>query len=236
MLFGAVAARRETIAWLERRPLYGRTRGRHPRARAGERPGGDACARSGAEVVELPAIRIVPRLDAGRCATRSPTSTPTRWSCLTSPNGVRPAVRGDGRARAATRARSPTRPSPRSAPAPPRALAEHGVIADIVPESYVAEALVEALAAVDGRGPAGAGRARGRGPRRAPRRARRARRGGRRRRALRDRRASSPTPRRSRRRRAPTTSPSPRRRPSATWSRRSATASRAAPGSSRSAR
>ena len=38
--------------------------------------------------------------------------------CITSPNGARAALRGDGGRRAATRARSPTRASRRSAPAP----------------------------------------------------------------------------------------------------------------------
>ena len=74
------------------------------------------------------------------------------------------------------------------------ALAEHGVIADVVPERFVAEALVEALAGVDVARPAGARRPRRRGARRAPRRARRARREGRRRRALRDGRARTPSP------------------------------------------
>ena len=41
-----VAARRETIAWLERPPLFGRRGRRHPGAGAGERPRGDARARS----------------------------------------------------------------------------------------------------------------------------------------------------------------------------------------------
>ena len=60
-----------------------------------------------------------------------------------------PAVRGDGGARASTPGRSPAPPSPRSGPGTARALAEHGIVADVVPERFVAEALVEALAEVE---------------------------------------------------------------------------------------
>ena len=69
-------------------------------------------------------------------------------------------------------------------PGTARALREHGVVADVVPERFVAEALVEALADVPV--VARAGRPGARGPRRAARRAARAGRRGRRARALRD--------------------------------------------------
>ena len=65
--------------------------------------------------------------------------------CLTSPNGVRllfERLRDDGRdARALAGARVAA-----IGPGTARALSEHGVIADVVPERFVAEGLVEALA------------------------------------------------------------------------------------------
>jgi uroporphyrinogen III methyltransferase/synthase len=95
----------------------------------------------GAEVVEAPAIRIVP-LDG-------PTPDLGRYDlvCLTSPNGVgllfdRLRARGlDARALAGARVAA-------IGPGTARALSEHGVIADVVPERFVAEGLIEALADV----------------------------------------------------------------------------------------
>ena len=80
VLIGPVAARRETIAWLERRPLHGSARRRHTGARPGQRPGRGA-ARAGrrggraAGDPDRPAARL-PR----RFATRCSPFTPTRWS------------------------------------------------------------------------------------------------------------------------------------------------------------
>src|SRR5918996_531100 len=59
VLIGPVAARRETIAWLERRPLHGR-RVVVTRARAQASGLAAALGALGAEVIELPTIRIVP--------------------------------------------------------------------------------------------------------------------------------------------------------------------------------
>ena len=135
-----------------------------------------AGARSGAEVVETPAIRIEPRpLDEVAAVDAIRT---TRWSASRA-RTARAAARRPSSA-AATRARSPAPPSRRSARAPPPSCARRGIRADVVPERSVAEALVEALADVDGGGPARAGGPRRRGARRAARRAARARRPGRR--------------------------------------------------------
>ena len=88
LLFGPVAARREAIAWLERRPLHGR-RVVVTRARA-QASGLAATLRElGAEVVELPAIRIEPLLDTD--AVRDAVADLHSYALvvLTSPNGVR---------------------------------------------------------------------------------------------------------------------------------------------------
>ena len=93
----------------------------------------------GASVVEAPAIRIVP-LDGP-----APDVSGYDLVCLTSPNGVetlfaRLSARGlDARALAGARVAA-------IGPGTARALASHGVIADVVPERFVAEGLIEALA------------------------------------------------------------------------------------------
>jgi uroporphyrinogen III methyltransferase/synthase len=147
LLFGAVAARRDAIAWLERRPLHGR-RVVVTRARA-QASGLAATLRAlGAEVIELPAIRIEPRLDAAEVRDAVADLHTYALVCLTSPNGARllfeaMAVQGrDARSLANATVAA-------IGPGTAAALAERGVIADVVPERFVAEALVEALAGVD---------------------------------------------------------------------------------------
>jgi uroporphyrinogen III methyltransferase/synthase len=147
LLFGPVAARRETIAWLERRPLYGR-RVVVTRARA-QASGLAATLRSlGAEVVELPAIRIEPRLDSAEVRDAIESLHSYALVCLTSPNGVRllfEAMAAQGRdARALANATIAA-----IGPGTAAALAERGLIADVVPDRFVAEALVDALAEVE---------------------------------------------------------------------------------------
>jgi uroporphyrinogen III methyltransferase / synthase len=147
LVFGPVAARREAISWLEKRPLHGR-RVVVTRARA-QASGLAATLRSlGAEVIELPAIRIEPRLDTD--AVRDAVAALHSYAlvCLTSPNGVRllfGAMAAQGRDARALANSVVAAIGPGTA----AALAEHGVIADIVPERFVAEALAEALADVD---------------------------------------------------------------------------------------
>jgi uroporphyrinogen III methyltransferase/synthase len=137
-LIGPVARLRQAMAWFDRRPLSGIsvavTRAREQVSSLSGR------LRSlGAAVVEAPAIRIVPR----------PFTLPDLGDydllCLTSPNGVRLLFDqlaqdgGDARALAGLTVAA-------IGPGTARALNERGVVADIVPERFVAEALVEALA------------------------------------------------------------------------------------------
>jgi uroporphyrinogen III methyltransferase / synthase len=145
-LFGPVAALRSELAWFESRPLGGRTVA-VTRARA-QASGLAARLRDlGAAVIEAPAIRIQeidgPAPELGRYD----------LVCLTSPNGVRllfarlhragrdarafGGMGGVGGARIAA-----------IGPGTAAALCEHGLIADVVPERFVAEGLVEALADV----------------------------------------------------------------------------------------
>jgi len=148
IVVGPVVERREELAWLERRPLHGR-RVVVTRARA-QASGLAARLRSlGAEVVELPAIRIVPRIDTGEVREAVASIGDYALICLTSPNGVRllfeaiaEAAGRDARALAGATVAA-------IGPGTAGALAEHGIEADVVPERFVAEALVEALAGVD---------------------------------------------------------------------------------------
>ncbi len=147
LLFGPVAARRDAIAWLERRPLHGR-RVVVTRARA-QASGLAATLRAlGAEVIELPAIRIVPRLDTHEVRDAVESLHSYALVCLTSPNGVRllfEAMAAQGRdARALANATVAA-----IGPGTAAELADRGVVADVVPERFVAEGLVEALAGVE---------------------------------------------------------------------------------------
>ena len=159
IVVGPVAGRRGELAWLERRPLHGR-RVVVTRARA-QASGLAATLRGlGAEVVELPAIRIEPRLDSDEVRRAVESIRDYSLVCITSPNGAdllfealaaaeRDQGGGDGGnppldARALASATVAA-----IGPGTARALARHGIAADVVPERFVAEALVEALAGVE---------------------------------------------------------------------------------------
>ncbi|MGZ5348045.1 MAG: uroporphyrinogen-III C-methyltransferase [Solirubrobacterales bacterium] len=141
---GHVAARREQIAWLERRPLHG-VKVVITRARAQASELSRRLEALGAEAIELPAIRIVPRTDSAELSRAVESIHAYALVCLTSPNGVRllfEAMAEQGRdARALANAQVAA-----IGPGTARALAEHGIAADVVPERYVAESLVESLA------------------------------------------------------------------------------------------
>jgi uroporphyrinogen III methyltransferase/synthase len=146
IVVGPVVRRRETLAWLERRPLYGR-RVVVTRARA-QASGLAARLRGlGAEVVELPAIRIEPRIESEEVRRAVESIGEYALVCLTSPNGVRllfEALRAAGLDARALAGATVAAIGPGTA----RALAKCGIAADIVPERFVAESLVEALGGV----------------------------------------------------------------------------------------
>ncbi len=133
---GDVCALREQLAWLEHRPLHGRTVA-VTRARAQASALAARLRSLGAKVIEAPAIRIEP-LD-----TPLPAMNGYDLVCVTSPNGaellldrLRDARELAGRTVAAI------------GPGTAAALRARGVEADVVPERAVAEGLVEALADV----------------------------------------------------------------------------------------
>ena len=173
IVVGSVVERREALGWLERRPLHGR-RVVVTRARA-QASGLAATLRGlGAEAVELPAIRIEPRIESDEVRRAIERIGEYALVCLTSPNGVHllfealraagsdtrtlggtpknkqvekvgPSASGQAHARTGTTIAA-------IGPGTARALAEHGVEADVVPERFVAEALVDALASTEVKG------------------------------------------------------------------------------------
>jgi uroporphyrinogen III methyltransferase/synthase len=136
-LFGPVAALRRELAWFESRPLAGVTVA-VTRARA-QASGLAARLRGlGAAAIEAPAIRIA-EVDG-------PVPELERYDlvCLTSPNGVRFLFDRLARAGQDARAFSGTRIAA-IGPGTAAALRERGLTADVVPERFVAEGLVQAL-------------------------------------------------------------------------------------------
>ena len=137
-IIGAVAELAHELSWLEPRPLAGRSVAvTRARAQASELAG--RLRALGADVREAPVIKVRdlpgPPLDP----------SPYDLICLTSANGVEALFRrlqdGGRDARSLTAARIAA-----IGPGTARALAAHGIRADIVPERFVAESLVEALA------------------------------------------------------------------------------------------
>jgi uroporphyrinogen III methyltransferase/synthase len=137
-LVGPSAALHDELEWFGTGPLAGR-RVAVTRARAQASGLAHRLRELGAEALEAPAIRIEP-LDA-----EVPDLAAYDLVCLTSPNGVHALferLHGSGRDARALAAATVAAIGPGTA----RALREHGVLADVVPDQFVAEALVEALA------------------------------------------------------------------------------------------
>jgi uroporphyrinogen III methyltransferase/synthase len=150
IVVGPVVGRRESLAWIERRPLHGR-RVVVTRARAQASALATALRALGAEAIELPAIRIEPLL--GTAAVREAVAAIGEYGliCLTSPYGAHllfeamAAGGADARALAGATVAA-------IGPGTARALAEHGIAADVVPERFVAEGLIEALEPIEAAG------------------------------------------------------------------------------------
>ena len=138
-------ARRAARVAARRGPLAGARVADHARARAGERRSRAGCAQLGARVVQAPAIRVRALPDACRRARASGYDL----ICLTSANGVEQlfaAARGRaGRDARALAGRDGGGDRPGHGAGAARARRSR---ADVVPERFVAEALVEALAEV----------------------------------------------------------------------------------------
>jgi uroporphyrinogen III methyltransferase/synthase len=143
IVIGAVAAL--DLAWYEARPLFGRrvvvTRAREQSADAVA-----ALREVGADVVELPVIQFADPADGGAALREAVAKLGTyAWVVFTSANAVHRVLalvrdaRDFGAARLAVVGAKTA-----------EALAAHGLVADLVPERFVAEALLEAWPAGTG--------------------------------------------------------------------------------------
>jgi uroporphyrinogen III methyltransferase/synthase len=142
-VIGEVVRLRESLLWFENKPLFGRrvlvTRSRE---QAGELSG--KIEELGGEALELPVISIVPPADFSALDAAIAGAAGYDWLVFTSVNGVRSFlarmaalqidIRRLGRARLCA-----------IGPTTARALEERGLVVDVVPPTYRAEAVLEAL-------------------------------------------------------------------------------------------
>ena len=146
-LVGPVAKLAAEIAWIDRRPLNGRTVA-VTRARAQASGLARQLTRLGADVIETPAIRIVARPVDGEVAQAAREIGSFEVVCVTSPNGAAllldaiEAVGGDARSLAGVEVAA-------IGPGTAAELARRGIRADIVAQVSTAEGLLDALADVD---------------------------------------------------------------------------------------
>lgn len=146
-VIGHVTALSQRIPWLGNRPLHGKkvvvTRARPQASGLARR-----LSELGAEVIQLPAIRIEPTLDEVPVREAIEAISDYSLVCLTSPNGAN--LLFDALARAGKDARALSGATVAAiGPGTSDALASHGVIADLVPEKFVAEELVATLEQVE---------------------------------------------------------------------------------------
>ena len=135
------------LAWFERRPLFGRrivvTRSRRQASVLVER-----LRERGAETIELPAIAIAEPADGGAALGAAARRLATYdWVVFTSVNAVERFLRAlrDARDFAGVRIAA-------IGPGTVAALARRNLVADLVPESFVGEALLAAMPPPTGRG------------------------------------------------------------------------------------
>jgi uroporphyrinogen III methyltransferase / synthase len=146
IVIGRVIERRERLEWLERRPLHGR-RVVVTRARAQASGLAASLRELGATVIELPLIRIEPRIESA--AVRRAVADIGEYTliCLSSSNAAR--LLFEALAKAGLDARALAGATVAAiGPSTAASLAERGVLADIIPTSFVAEAMIESLAAI----------------------------------------------------------------------------------------
>ena len=137
IVIGEVAS--ADLAWFEDRPLFGRrivvTRAQPQAAEFAAK-----LRQRGAEAIELPAIAFEPPGDPDRLAQAADEVGSYDWVVFTSPTGVARFFEQlrDARSLGGVQVAA-------IGPGTAAALAERNVVADLIPEQYVAEALLEAL-------------------------------------------------------------------------------------------
>ena len=148
IVVGEVVSLRDELGWWDRRPLSGR-RIVVTRARAQASGFAAALEALGAEVVQLPTIRIAPAADPAPLRRAVAEAGSFDWIVFTSVNGVERFWHEMGEQRCDARRLGGVRVCA-IGPATAAELARRGVAADLVPDEFVAEAAVQALLAADG--------------------------------------------------------------------------------------
>jgi uroporphyrinogen III methyltransferase / synthase len=143
LVVGKVARLRERLAWWEKRPLYGKvavvTRTREQASALV-----DLLDDAGARCLEVPTLEILPPDDFGPLDQALDRLADYRWVIFTSANGVHAfmprlfARHSDVRALGGARLAA-------IGPATAQALQHYALVADVVPEKFVAEELAAAL-------------------------------------------------------------------------------------------
>jgi uroporphyrinogen III methyltransferase/synthase len=142
---GEVVSLRDSLAWFEERPLFGR-RVVVTRARAQASDFASALTLLGAAVVQFPTIRIEAAADPEPLRRAVREAERYDWIVFTSVNGVErfwSELRASGRDTRVLGGVSLCAVGSATA----AAIEQQGAFADLVPEEYVAEAVVDALAA-----------------------------------------------------------------------------------------
>lgn len=147
IVVGQVVSLRDKLNWFENRPLFGR-RIIVTRSRAQASDLSASLTQLGAEVIELPAIRIEPAADLKALDAAAGKAGQFDWIIFTSVNGV-DAFFGSLRA-AGLDSRSLGRAKVAAiGPATADRLGQVGIVADLQPEKFLSTAIVAALAAAD---------------------------------------------------------------------------------------
>ena len=143
IVVGDVVRLKDKLDWFEKKPLFGRT---VVVTRAREQASESAAlfARKGAHVIQFPTITISPLRDYGELDEAVANLSRYGWLVFTSVNGVRffrerlHALKLDARALHGVKVAA-------IGPATAKAVEAMGVYADLVPSSYVAEGVAEAM-------------------------------------------------------------------------------------------
>lgn len=151
IVVGSVVSLRESLAWYEKKPLFGRT---FIVTRTREQASGlsHRLADAGAEVIEIPTIKVVPpeSFDSLDGAISKMKDSRYEWVIFTSPNGVRRFFQRafdkgfDARI-------FKTSSIAVIGPSTADALKEYGLAADLVPASFRAEGILEEMKDVRGK-------------------------------------------------------------------------------------
>jgi uroporphyrinogen III methyltransferase/synthase len=145
IVIGRVVALREKLNWFERRPLFGR-RVAVTRARAQASEFAALLEEQGAEVIEIPAIRIEPPADPGPLRESvARAGEKFDWIAFNSVHAVEALFSALSQAGLDSRALAPCRVAA-IGPATAERLAQYGIRADAQPGTFTAAAVVEALA------------------------------------------------------------------------------------------